>query len=95
MTQIIKTELGQVAFDENAVSELIALGHSEADAIQKVKLTMESINLQTVIEQRSRAYKREADPLFIEFQFDQTQEAEQAWRAKVEEIKARYPKPAA
>ena len=48
-----------------------------------------------VNEQRQQAYKREADSLFIEWQFDQTPEAEQAWRAKVEEIKARYPKPTA
>jgi len=48
-----------------------------------------------LLEQRQKAYQREADPLFIEWQFDQTPEAEQAWRAKVEEIKARYPKPAA
>lgn len=42
---------------------------------------------------RKRAYKLESDPLFIEWQFDQTLEKEKQWRDKVVEIKARYPLP--
>ena len=52
-------------------------------------------SLDEVYQLRANAYKAESDPLYMAWQFDQTPEAEQAWRAKVEEIKARYPKPAA
>jgi len=44
-----------------------------------------------VLLSRSSAYKAESDPLYMEWQFDQTTESEQAWRDKVTEIKARYP----
>ena len=43
------------------------------------------------LEKRQTAYKAESDPLYMEWQFDQTPESEQAWRDKVEEIKLRYP----
>src|SRR5690554_1965286 len=39
---------------------------------------------------RQEAYRNESDPLFMEWQYDQTPEAEQAWRNKVSEIKARF-----
>jgi len=42
---------------------------------------------------RRAAYTVESDPLYMEWQYDQTPEAEQAWRDKVAEIKARYPLP--
>lgn len=42
---------------------------------------------------RRHAYALESDPLYLEWQYDQTPEAEQAWRDKVAEIKARYPLP--
>ncbi|MFL0830066.1 hypothetical protein [Vibrio parahaemolyticus] len=42
-------------------------------------------------EARRAAYLNESDPLFLEWQYDQTPEKEQAWRDKVAEIKARYP----
>lgn len=42
---------------------------------------------------RKNAYVSESDPLFLEWQFDQTPEKEKAWRDKVAEIKARYPLP--
>jgi hypothetical protein len=42
---------------------------------------------------RSMDYRNESDPLYMEWQFDQTPEAEAAWRSKVEEIKARHPMP--
>ena len=44
-------------------------------------------------EARRLAYVAESDPLYMEWQYDQTPEAEQAWRDKVAEIKARYPLP--
>lgn len=40
---------------------------------------------------RKSAYKAESDPLYMEWQFDQTLESENAWRDKVAEIKLRYP----
>ena len=40
---------------------------------------------------RQRAYEAESDPLFLEWQYDKTAVAEQIWRDKVAEIKARYP----
>ena len=40
---------------------------------------------------RQRAYVAESDHLFLEWQYDKTPEAEQAWRDKVAEIKLRYP----
>ena len=44
-----------------------------------------------VLCKRQKAYREESDPLYMEWQFDQTQEAEDAWRAKVAQIKARFP----
>lgn len=44
------------------------------------------------IKNREIAYKKESDPLFIEWQYDKTPESEQIWRDKVLEIKAMYPK---
>ncbi len=46
-----------------------------------------------VIALRKEAYRTESDPLFHEWQYDQTVEKEQAWRDKVAEIKSRYPLP--
>ncbi|WP_462171163.1 hypothetical protein [Pseudoalteromonas xiamenensis] len=42
---------------------------------------------------RKSAYQLESDPLYMEWQFDQTDEAKQRWLAKVAEIKTRYPFP--
>jgi len=47
-----------------------------------------------VINVRSKAYKTQSDPLYMEWQFDKTAEKEKIWRDKVAEIKARYPLPA-
>lgn len=46
-----------------------------------------------IVESRKKAYKQEADPLFLEWQYDQNPEKEKVWRDKVAEIKARYPLP--
>ena len=43
------------------------------------------------IRRRQRAYVVESDPLFLEWQYEKTAAAEQAWRDKVAEIKLRYP----
>ncbi|MGI2183337.1 hypothetical protein ACRN9F_13960 [Shewanella oncorhynchi] len=44
-----------------------------------------------VIAKRKAAYTQESDPLFMEWQYDKTPATEAKWRAKVLEIKARYP----
>jgi hypothetical protein len=49
--------------------------------------------LASTIAQREAAYKTESDPLYMEWQYDGTAEAEQKWRDKVAEIKERYPLP--
>lgn len=46
-----------------------------------------------VFELRNSAYKSESDPLYMEWQYDKTDESERAWRDKVAEIKTRYPLP--
>lgn len=46
---------------------------------------------QQILDRRREAYRRESDPLFMEWQFDQTPEREQLWRARVALIKERYP----
>jgi hypothetical protein len=43
--------------------------------------------------QRAAAYKSESDPLYMEWQYDDTAEAKQKWRDKVAEIKKRLPLP--
>lgn len=42
---------------------------------------------------RRAAYAAESDPLYMEWQYDQTVASEQVWRDKVAEIKTRYPLP--
>ncbi len=42
---------------------------------------------------RKNAFKDESDPLYMEWQYDQTPEAEEVWRTAVAAIKARYPLP--
>ncbi|MFR9656410.1 MAG: hypothetical protein SNF94_05430 [Rikenellaceae bacterium] len=59
-----------------------------SDAVQKQ-------SLDDAIEFRRLAYSAESDPLYMEWQYDNTPESEQAWRNKVAEIKARYPLPSA
>ena len=46
------------------------------------------------LEARRIAYAAESDPLYMEWQYDQTEESKQAWFACVANIKARFPFPA-
>lgn len=77
-------------FSDNA-AEFIKMGVPAA----VVSAAMQAHELEQVNSARSQAYSLESDPLFIEWNYDQTPEAEQAWRAKVAEIKERYPLPPA
>lgn len=72
-------------------SELKALNIPD-EIIVKAK---ENQILADVQEARKLSYKNESDPLFLEWQYDQSSEKEQAWRDKVAEIKMRYPLPTA
>ncbi len=75
-------------------------GYSEADLTaigvpSEIILKAQSAQaLSDIQDARQLAYKDESDPLFLEWQYDQTQEKETSWRDKVAEIKARYPLPA-
>ena len=51
--------------------------------------------LAAVAEQRRAAYVIESDPLAFKYQETELPEDKAAWLAKKEEIKARYPEPAA
>ncbi|MBJ2242089.1 MULTISPECIES: hypothetical protein [Pseudomonas] len=42
---------------------------------------------------RRAAYIAEADPLYLEWQYDQKPASEKVWRDKVADIKARFPLP--
>lgn len=66
-----------------------ALGMTE-EQIESV-LLQQDFELSQNKTKRVKAYKEESDGLYMEWQFDQTPEAEQAWRDKVVEIKNRYP----
>lgn len=74
-------------------STLIALG---IDAERAVELCQENEcaqQLESQVAARRALYVSEADPLFLEWQYDQNPEKEKAWRDKVAEIKALYPLP--
>ncbi|PSW14789.1 hypothetical protein C9I98_21630 [Photobacterium sanctipauli] len=59
---------------------------------EKVRIISEQ-SLTNVLQARKVAYQKESDPLYLEWQYDQSPESETAWRDKVAEIKARYPLP--
>jgi len=59
--------------------------------ISEISVEIAEVELTKKQELRQKAYKDESDPLYLEWQYDQTPEKEQAWRDKVAEIKARYP----
>lgn len=75
---------------DTSIEYMAALGMSQ-EAIESVRCQAEYERCEGQLEKRKRAYQLESDPLLAEWQYDQTQEAEQIWRDKVEEIKARYP----
>lgn len=54
-------------------------------------LAQRDFELAQNVAKRKAAYRQESDPLYMEWQYDQTPESEQVWRDKVAEIKQRYP----
>ncbi|AZF46507.1 MULTISPECIES: hypothetical protein [unclassified Pseudomonas] len=72
---------------------LISLGFSESRAEELCKEAESAAKLEEAITARRTLYATQADPLFLEWQYDETPEKEKAWRDKVAEIKASYPLP--
>ena len=72
---------------------LMELGLTEEETMACLSAEKEKQQLEEVMNKRKAAYRRESDPLFMEWQFDGTPESEALWKRKVEEIKARYPLP--
>jgi hypothetical protein len=68
----------------------IGMTDEQIDSVLRQK-EFEGGNVQTL---RQQTYRQESDPLYMEWQYDQTEESRQLWVDKVEEIKARYPLPA-
>lgn len=69
---------------------LAALGFAAARA-DEICVDAERVALlESVVAVRRALYVSEADPLFLEWQYDETPEKEKAWRDKVAEIKALY-----
>lgn len=68
---------------------MAGLGMSE-ETITSVIAQREYEQGEGLLAMRQRAYERESDPLFLEWQYDRTPLAETAWLNKVAEIKARY-----
>ena len=60
-----------------------------------IDLAIQIQNKLVIYQKRRDAYLLETDPLYMEWQYDQSSEKEQAWRDKVAEIKIRYPLPTA
>jgi len=69
------------------MSETLGMSAEQIDSV----LQQKAYELSQNIQKRQEAYRAESDPLYMEWQYDQTAEAEQAWRNKVQEIKSRYP----
>lgn len=101
---LIETVSGKVCGVGYLESDSLPAGHHFIDGpytkngqvvtnISEISVEIEEIKLNKIHEQRQQAYKEESDPLYLEWQYDQTPEKEQAWRDKVAEIKARYPQP--
>lgn len=61
----------------------------------EINLAKMALQKEDVFKNRRLAYKFESDPYYMEWQYDQSSEKEQAWRDKVAEIKIRYPLPTA
>lgn len=73
------------ALDDNSIKNLKSMFPADVvDAAVASAINEQAKRL------RQLAYESESDPLFLEWQYDKTQEKENEWRGKVSEIKARY-----
>ncbi len=71
------------------VDQLLDMGFSKTEVDTALQIEQAA----DVAFNRRLAYRIDSDPLYMEWQYDQTEAKEKAWRAKVAEIKARYPLP--
>ncbi|AIG02697.1 Uncharacterised protein [Pseudomonas fluorescens] len=71
------------------VDQLLDMGFSKTEVDTALQIEQAA----DVAFNRRLAYRIDSDPLYMEWQYDQTEANEKAWRAKVAEIKARYPLP--
>ena len=88
--EIIKNmTYGQNSYTECSRDYLLAAG------VPGVVIDEAQLNQQVFFAQQARrlAYVAESDPLFVEWQYDQTEASEKVWRDKVAEIKHRFPLP--
>lgn len=69
---------------------MLSIGMS-VEQIESVMSQKEYEEGDGVIAKRKAAYAKESDPLFLEWQYDKTDESEKVWRDKVAEIKLRFP----
>ncbi|KPA99298.1 hypothetical protein [Pseudomonas asplenii] len=74
-------------------STLMALGINAERADELCLENERAQQLESLVAARRALYVSEADPLFLEWQYDQNPKKEKAWRDKVAEIKALYPLP--
>ena len=79
-------------YDNYDPAFMAELGMSE-EAIASVTAQRDWDATEGQLARRKRRYQTESDPLYLEWQYDKTAAAEQAWRNKVAEIKLRYPVP--
>ena len=82
-------EFNEKTFLDSSIEFLLSQGVPES----KIEEAKKNQAFEDIQKDRLGAYKEESDPLYMEWQFDQTPESEQVWRDKVAEIKARYPLP--
>ncbi|WP_322805326.1 hypothetical protein SO574_23120 (plasmid) [Vibrio alfacsensis] len=79
---------GIIIYNGRVLSENEIVSYKE-----RYKVISVHIDIKECLDLRLKAYKLESDPLYMEWQYDQTAESEKAWRDKVAEIKERYPLP--
>lgn len=79
---------GQTIYNAT-VEQLLDMGFSQAEVDTALQIEQAA----ELAFNRRLAYRTDSDPLYMEWQYDQTEAKENAWRAKVAEIKARYPLP--
>jgi hypothetical protein len=93
--QSLEDHRGKIAYkkDGSGAFEIEELGELPDNVTliePKPELTAEELKAKAIA-QREAAYRSESDPLYMEWQYDKTDEAEQTWRDKVAEIKVRFP----
>ncbi|MGY2681819.1 hypothetical protein [Pseudomonas tolaasii] len=79
---------GQTTYNVTA-QQLLGMGFLQSD----IDAALKAQTAADVDTDRRLAYRTYSDPLYMEWQYDQTEAKEKEWRAKVAEIKARFPLP--